>query len=214
MKGKSANPARITERLVWIAIGSGALFWILESFVHVFIFHEGTVIQQIFTPRPHETWMRLIVVAALIAFAIYAQFIITQRRRAEEATRHAYAELDQIFESAADGMRVVDKDFNVLRCNQTFLTLSGVGKSEAVGRKCYEVFRGPLCHTPECPLTRILRGEERVECDVKKERHDGVTVPCIVTATPFVGPDGQLIGIVEDFKDISVRKRAEEALKE
>ena len=68
MKGKSANPVRITERLVWIAVGSGALFWIIESIVHVFIFHEGTLIQQIFAPRPHETWMRLIVVAA---FAVY-----------------------------------------------------------------------------------------------------------------------------------------------
>lgn len=93
------------------------------------------------------------------------------------------------------------------------MTLSGVSKGEAVGRKCYEVLPGPLCHTPECPLTRILRGEERVECDVKKERHDGVTVPCIVTATRFVGLDGQLVGIVENFKDISERKQAEVGLR-
>ena len=109
---------------------------------------------------------------------------------------------------------MVDKDFNVLRCNQTLLTLSGVSESEATGRKCYEVFPGPLCHTPECPLIRILHGEKRVECDVRKERPDGVKVPCIVTATPFVGPDEKLIGIVEDFKDISERKRSVETLKE
>lgn len=214
MKGISANPVRITERLVWIAVVCGALFWIVEAFVHVFIFHEGTPIQQILTPRPHEIWMRLIVVAAFVAFGVYAQLIITQRRQAEEAREHAYAELNQIFETAADGMRVVDKDLNVLRCNQTFLRLSGISEGKAAGRKCYEVLPGSLCHTPDCPLTRILRGEERVECDVKKERHDGVTVPCIVTATPFVGPGGQLIGIVEDFKDISERKQTEETLKE
>lgn len=214
MRGKSANPVRITERLVWIAIGCCVLFWILEAIVHVIIFHEGTIIQQIFTPHPHETWMRLIVVAAFIAFGVYGQLIISQRRQAQEAAKHAYAELNQIFETAADGMRVVDKEFNVIRCNQTFLTLTGVTRGEVVGRKCYEVLPGPLCNTPECPLTRIIGGEERVECDVDKERPDGVTVPCIVTATPFVGPDGQPIGIVEDFKDISDRKQAEEALKE
>ncbi|MCK5341193.1 MAG: response regulator, partial [Desulfobulbaceae bacterium] len=34
-------------------------------------------------------------------------------------------------------------------------------------------------------------------------------IPCIVTATPFSDANGRLIGIVEDFKDISGQKRAE-----
>jgi PAS domain S-box-containing protein len=135
-------------------------------------------------------------------------------RQAEEAAEYAYAELDQIFETAADGMRVIDKDFNVVRVNETLSTLSGINKDKAVDKKCYEVFQGPLCHTQGCPLTRILGGEERVESDVERERNDGVTVPCIVTATPFRGPGGELIGIIEDFKDITERKQAEEALSE
>ncbi len=139
---------------------------------------------------------------------------IVERKRSEETTKLAYAELNQIFETSADGMRVIDKDFNVLRVNQTFLALSGMSKDEAIGKKCYEVFRGPVCHTPSCPLTRILDGEERIERDAEKERSDGTTVTCIVTATAFRRPDGKLIGIVEDFKDISERKRAEEAIQE
>ncbi len=213
MKGKSTNPTTITERLIWIGIGLAIFWWFLESAIHVFIFHEGTLTQQIFTPQPHETWMRSLVLVMFIAFAAYVQSIVTQLRKAEGATKIAYAELNQIFETAADGLRVVDKDFNVLRVNETLATLSGVSKSEAAGKKCYEVFPGPVCQTPKCPLARILGGEERVECDIEKERKDGVTVPCIVTATPFVGPGGELIGIVEDFKDISERKQAEMALK-
>ncbi len=212
MKDKSTNPTSIADNLLWIGIGLAAVFWIAESAIHVFIFHEGELIQQIFNLQPHETWMRLIVVAMFIAFAIYAQFIITRRKRAEQATKHAYAELNQIFNTAADGMRVVDKEFNLLKVNETFSNLSGVSKDEAVGRKCYDVFPGPLCHTPECPLVRILSGEERVEYDAERVRNDGVTVPCIVTATPFVEPGGELVGIVENFKDITKRKQAEKAL--
>jgi PAS domain S-box-containing protein len=199
MKSKIENPIRITEKLLWMPMGLAVFFWILESAVHVFVFHEGRLVQQIMTPQSHEIWMRLIVMVILIAFAMYAQFIIVQRRRAEDATKHANAELNQIFNTAADGMRVIDKHFNMLRNNQTFLTLSGVSESDAVARKCYEVFPGPACHTPECSLVQILRGGERVESDVEKQRNDGLTVPCIVTATPFRGPGGELIGIVEDF---------------
>ena len=51
-----------------------------------------------------------------------------------------------------------------------------------------------------------------MEYDSEKVRKDGVRIPCIVSATPFRGPDGELIGIVEDFKDISDRKESEKEL--
>ncbi|OEU46172.1 MAG: hypothetical protein BBJ60_00700 [Desulfobacterales bacterium S7086C20] len=139
---------------------------------------------------------------------------IIERNRAEEAIKHASAELNQILNSAADGMRLVDQGFNVLRMNETFLTLSGMKRDETHGKKCYEVLKNSLCHTPNCPLTRILCGEERVECEVEKERNNGTRISCLVTATPFRGPDGDLIGIVEDIKDISQIKQAERAIRE
>jgi len=204
------DPAQ--NKVILIGIVLSAIFWIIEAAMHVYIFHDGTLLQQILSPEPHEAWMRLIVVGMFIAFSIYADSIINIRRRAEEATRQAYAELNQVLDTAADGMRLVDKDFNILRVNDTFSALSGIDKDEAIGRKCYEVFRGPLCHSPACPLTRIFQGEGRVECDVEKERSDGTTVPCILTATPFRLPSGKLVGIVEDFKDITERKKTEAAL--
>ena len=150
--------------------------------------------------------LMFIVIGSLVAM------LSEQIAKKEGAVKVAYTELNQIINTVADGMRVIDKDFNVLRANQTFSTLSGVSKDQAVGKKCYEVFTGPFCHTPSCPLTLILGGGGRVECDVEKERPDGTRIPCILTATPFRGSGGKLIGIVEDFKDITERKRAEDAL--
>jgi PAS domain S-box-containing protein len=138
----------------------------------------------------------------------------TKRKQAEEAALFAYSELNQIFQTAGGGMRVVDIDFNVLRINETFATLSRRPEAQAVGKKCYEGFPGPACHTSRCPVTRILGGEELVEYECEKERSDGTKVPCITTATPFRGPDGELIGIVEDFKDITDRKQAEQQIEQ
>ncbi|MBW1743514.1 MAG: PAS domain S-box protein [Deltaproteobacteria bacterium] len=214
MGGRALKSSSTTEQLAWIGIGFAMLFWVVESAIHVYIFDEGEFIQQLSRPELHEIWMRLFVVAMFVAFGIYAQAIVSHRRKAEQESRLAHAELNQIFQTAADGMRVIDKDFRVLRANETFLRMSGVSENKAVGEKCYDVFRGPACHTPDCPLTRILDGEKRVEYDAEKQRNDGKAVPCIVTATPFREPEEELIGIVEDFKDISDRKEAEEALRE
>jgi len=138
---------------------------------------------------------------------------LKEHKRAKEEISIAYEKLKQIFDTATDGMRVIDREFNILRVNTTFSRLTGITKDEAAGKKCYEVFGGPVCHTPNCTLTRILGGEELVEFEVERERSDGTKIPCIIRAAPIQGPDGDLIGIVEDFKDISERKLMEEHLR-
>ena len=211
-KERKNQPYSSHLRFIWTGIALGAVFWMLEAAVHVLVFHDVGFFEQVLSPEPHEVWMRLTIVAMFIGFGIYSQWIVTARWRAERATLRANTELTQIFDTAADAMRVVDRDFTVLRVNETFSELSGIAKGEAVGKKCHEVFWGPLCHTKDCPLNRILDKAGCVECDSEKVRKDGVKIPCIVTAAPFRGPEGELIGIVEDFKDISERKKSEQEL--
>lgn len=138
---------------------------------------------------------------------------ISERRKAEAITKHAYKELNQIFQTAADGMRLIDKNFRILRTNETFASLAGIDRDTSVGKKCYEVFFGPQCFTPDCSLKQILNGRERIEIESIRKTRDGRTVPCILTATPFRSATGELIGIVEDYKDITRRRNTEEALR-
>ena len=209
---KTTSHICLSDLIILVAVGSGVLYWFLESALHAFIFQEGDLIRHIFMPDNHEIWMRLLVIGIIIIFGIYAQFLINKRKWAEEKIKRINAEIDQIFNTAADGMRVVDKNFNVLRINETLSNLLDMSEDEVVGKKCYETFRGSLCHTADCPLTKIFNGDARVECDAEKERKDGTKIPCIVTATPFRGSNGELLGIVEDFKDITERKRMEDSL--
>lgn len=138
---------------------------------------------------------------------------ISRNKQSEDATRQAYAELNLIFNTAADGMRVIDKDYNVLRINQTLCALTGLKPEQVLGKKCYETFPGDKCHTAKCPLTRILKGKKRVDYEVMKIKSDGTKIPCLLAATPFQDINGEIIGIVENLRDLSERKEAEEVSK-
>ena len=84
------------------------------------------------------------------------QHEITERKRAEDSIRLAYTELDQIFNTAADGMCVIDKEHSVIRVNDTLCTMLDISKEEALGKKCYQILRDSICGTSMCPITYFL----------------------------------------------------------
>ena len=137
---------------------------------------------------------------------------ITEARQMAETVKLAYAELERIFNATADGMCVIDSEFNVIRVNDAYASISGAGKQELIGRKCYESMGNQLCHTPRCPLTRIMDGEDYIDGEVENERSDGTKLTCILAATPLHGPDGELTGIIESLKDTSELRKTQEQL--
>ncbi len=139
---------------------------------------------------------------------------ITRQKAIIEGIKMAYAELMQIFNNIVEGVRVIDKDYNVLLVNKTFAALAGISEEEMTGKKCYEVFSCPMCRTSDCFLTRILAGESHIACDTEIRRKDNAKIPCAVTATPFQGTASEPMGIVENFRDITQRKQSEKELKE
>ncbi|HUU39483.1 MAG TPA: PAS domain S-box protein, partial [Desulfatiglandales bacterium] len=143
---------------------------------------------------------------------LQAEFI--GRYRAEESSRFASAELNQIFDGAAEGIGIVDFDRKFLRVNNAFCTLVGYSRDNLVGHYCSDIFHCPACDAPSCPVSRILAGEKIVEFYKEMERSDGIKIPCIMSIIPFHGPRGKLLGASAFLKDISEWKKAEELLRE
>ncbi len=137
---------------------------------------------------------------------------ITERKQAEDAIRSAQAEMTQIFNTAGGGMRVIDNDCTVLKVNNAFVELSGYEREEVVGQKCYSTFGGSNCNTKTCPLQQIHEGEMRVEFTTRKVNRYGTAIYCDVTVTPFTSSEGQQLGIIEDFRDVTERVIAQERI--
>lgn len=117
----------------------------------------------------------------------------------------ALSETDQIFNSAANSMRIIYKDFTVSRYNKTHERMAGLSKKDISGTKCYDSFSSQFCQTNNCPLEQIISGRKMVvqEIETLKRRNDGRAIPCLLNAYPFYSPAGEVIGIIEDCKDIT-----------
>ncbi len=129
----------------------------------------------------------------------------------EAEAKKANLELHQIFQAAVP-LCVIGRDYRVRRANRAFAEFFRVELKEVIGRPCREVMPSPLCRSSNCSLVRVLSGEERVRHEIEIPRPGGENLTCIVTATPYRGPDGEVDGVVESFIDISDRKKMENAL--
>ncbi|MDJ0763152.1 MAG: response regulator [Myxococcota bacterium] len=136
-------------------------------------------------------------------------------RNSENEMVRAHLELDRLFQTAIDGKRLVDRDYNQLRINDTLVSMSGVGRAASEKMKCYEVFHSSLCHTDECPLIKLQTGvTDNIECEVTKTTKDGKAYTCILKAIRLNAPDGSFEGIIESFWDITDTKSAQKELEQ
>ena len=138
---------------------------------------------------------------------------IELRKQVEEAIKLSHLELDQIFNNAAGGKLVIDLYHKVLRVNNTFLTMMGFERQEVLGKNCHDLFHDTFCGTDKCIMEQVVEKNCEVIQEVRKTRKDGAPLICTLVAVPFYGNDGDLIGIIEDFRDITRTKKAEELLK-
>ncbi|MFX1253330.1 MAG: PAS domain S-box protein [Promethearchaeota archaeon] len=138
---------------------------------------------------------------------------ITERKHVEEEIKRAHSDLNQIFKAVVP-LCVIDRNYCVLRINDTFSSFFHIKKEDVIGKKCYEVWQGVLCGSYECPLKQILGGKEHYEYEADRVLDDNSKISFIVTAVPYRDPDGKILGIIENFTDITERKHAEEALRE
>ncbi len=126
----------------------------------------------------------------------------------------ANMELEQIFNQSSSGIWVIDTNFEILRMNETMARLAGRNKDAVRGLKCYEVFPLPICHTHQCPMKKIREDRHNLEYDIERETRRGTLASYLLTVNPFYGLTGKTMGLVAEFKDITLRRRAESALRQ
>ncbi|MBP1740794.1 MAG: domain S-box [Deltaproteobacteria bacterium] len=114
-----------------------------------------------------------------------------------------------VLDSVPSGVITVDRDLRITGFNPWAERLTGYRAEEAIGSFCGEILHGGMCDT-HCPLKTALTNQKPlslVESTVGTKR--GETIPVRMNAAALFDENGDLIGGVESFQDISALKTLE-----
>ena len=144
---------------------------------------------------------------------------VGDRQRAQEALRESEKQIRLLLDSTAEAIFGIDRSGHCTFCNPATLRLLNFQKpEELLGKRMHEVMHyqhadGTPFPEEECTITAGLQRGEGIHLDNEIFwRADGTSFPAEFWAHP-IRKDGEIVGAVGTFLDITKRSLAQEALR-
>ncbi|MFA4875795.1 MAG: PAS domain S-box protein [Methanoregula sp.] len=137
---------------------------------------------------------------------------ITERKRAEEALKESEEKYSRFFRTSRDCVFMTLKDGRLIDLNDASMELFGYSDLEELMRvNVRDLYANPEEREKHTSLI-IDQGFSR-EFPVDMRRKDGSVIHTLITTVAMYDPDGNITGFQGTIRDITERKKAEEALK-
>jgi PAS domain S-box-containing protein len=135
---------------------------------------------------------------------------ITERKHAENAR----ARLAAIVESSDDAIIGLDLDGTISSWNQGAERLFGYIREEAIGQSVYLLIPADRLDEEQSILEAICRGKRVHPFETVRRCKDGTFLDVSLSVSPIADARGRIVGASKTARDITERKRAEEALQD
>ena len=84
MQEKISKHRNISESMFWVALGLGAVFWIVDAFLTIITSKDSSFLHTLIGINAGDFWQRLMALCFLVIFASHVQYTAKKRHEAEE----------------------------------------------------------------------------------------------------------------------------------
>jgi len=134
---------------------------------------------------------------------------ITERKQMEDLLRQSKQDWEDTFNAITDLITIHDSDFNIIRANKAAQEVLNLPQTECLQAKCYRYYHGQD-HPPEnCQSCTVIDSLEPTAFEMYEPYLQRLFE---VRAMPRLDRRGRLVGVIHVQRDITERKRIEEAL--
>lgn len=138
---------------------------------------------------------------------------ITAIREAEEEVRKQKQYFESLFNSASDAIVSLDLTGNVVSVNPHFEKLFGYKRADIYGKNLDSFIVKKDKIEDASIITKTVQDGDVAHFERKRKCKDGSFVDVSVSGAPII-VDGEHVGVLAIYRDITERKRIEEALRE
>jgi len=136
----------------------------------------------------------------------------TRRKQAEKALRETEQRYQDLFENAPDVIYTLSLDGKITSLNPTFETITGWSRPEMSGRHFKEIIHPEDLSSAAQRVRNILSGKKEAPVELRVRTKSGGYIIGEFLGTAHI-VNGQVVGLFGIARDITARKRAEQALK-
>jgi len=149
-----------------------------------------------------------------LKFAFYKHKIekqLIEGKITKEALKKSEALYRLLFDSAPDGMNILDKEGKIIDCNKSEEFLCGYTRDELVNKHITDMM-SPLSVKKFYEMFQLLKQLEPIEGEIQIVRGDKKTAEVWCKNIPLIDEKSNFTGVLVYHRDITERKRLERQL--
>ena len=203
-------PEKGKEIAAWTPVRVGEYVWIIGL---------STPLPEILESTGATEQIRTLNIAMAIGTAVILLILlmwgigVASRRQAEKFSKESEMRYHRIFNSAPDGVGILDIQGTIIECSQSMVELYGYSQpKELIGKNMTDLLSTDSLKVfqEKIPLLQALKATEG---EIQIVRPDGSVVDVWRKGIPLTDVDGSFSGILSYDRDISKRVRMETEVK-
>ena len=227
-----------TRNLVTLSLIAALVLWAADAMLDAYFLHHGTSPVVVFVGvSSHKLYSLLFTIAGLLVYsALLAKTIIKRDpandvlkesmvvndrlrkeirglMRTEEELRRSENFLGTLFNSIHDPFSILDRDYTILKVNDSYAHMNGQLAKDLLGKTCYEALYDRTSVCEECVVEKTFRSSDPCAKEKLVTTPDGSEMWMEIYTYPVFDENYQVSHVIEYARDITDRKMAEEEKK-